>query len=340
MVVYRLDDRSPGEEITFMTWSTADFLLGTNAGDVKVVRVNEEEMTFDGFQASHHGINFMALDRAGRLLAVVARKSELCIWNWTDEDGWSREHRLPAPDSRLAVGEPVAITSLNWSNVEEGTLIVSYLNHGVLQWKVATQTFDSLLNIDKVYSGSLSPDGRFFAIPNRKLTFDLHDLRSKSKVDTFKDPEALTHSASLLTQQLRPGVFLHEGRYFVGASVGKINLWNTTRNIRAQHLNLGEDFIDAPVAFLTVSQTGADDLIDNFRIATCVQGPKQQIEVWKAREYLKAANILPAAVAGNAAPVTDYWMNRGCQAATVVAGLIGGIIGGAAVRAFANGLPP
>jgi hypothetical protein len=43
MMIYRLDDRSTGEEITFMTWTTADFLLtGTNAGDVKVIKVTEE----------------------------------------------------------------------------------------------------------------------------------------------------------------------------------------------------------------------------------------------------------------------------------------------------------
>jgi hypothetical protein len=131
----------------------------------------------------------MAMDQGGRFLAIVAGKSEMWIWHLVvdseslilghtfpiltslrTDNTWERVHRLPAPNSRLASGESVEITSVNWKIAgerEERVLVVSYLNHGVLcvirsllahrkplsifsQWNVSTRTYECVLNVDKV----------------------------------------------------------------------------------------------------------------------------------------------------------------------------------------------
>jgi WD40 repeat protein len=128
------------------------------------------------------------------------------------------------------------------------------------KWDVDSRQYRCLLTLDKVYvftflsdsslnsnypprpRGALSPDGRHFAIPNRKGTFDIYDLLSRDKLDWLNDPD-LEEDQKNTGLRTRPGAFIHGGRYFLGASFGRVNIWNTAHNIRGQRLSLGTFFL-------------------------------------------------------------------------------------------------
>jgi hypothetical protein len=89
------------------------------------------------------------------------------------------------------------------------------------------------------YGGVLSPDNRHFAIPNALGSFDLYDLPSKSKVDTFRLPRDEIRQPTL-GQTKRPGRFLNGGSWFLGAGIGQAHLWHVESNIRARRFRLGK----------------------------------------------------------------------------------------------------
>ncbi|KAJ2911632.1 hypothetical protein MD484_g8781, partial [Candolleomyces efflorescens] len=303
---FRIDDRSASEEITCLSWMpTGHILIGSNIGDVKIILLRDDDTLVRGFQSSTHPVRFVTLDRTGRLLAVVSGQHKIGIWQWIDsQECWSRVHSLPPPEKRLASDDAVEVTSIHWERSGQSTLIISYLNHGIL------------------YGGSLSPDGQHFAIPNRKGTFDIYNLSSRDKLDWLHDPD-LQEAQKHVGLRSRPGVFIHGGLYFVGASIGKVNIWNTARSIRGQRLSLEDGFENSPVTLLTVSNTDGTQPIDSYRIAACTQGPKQVIQVWKAsgRGYVPSVSVAERSVPSHP-PTTGP--------STLVTGML---IGGLAVHA-------
>ena len=74
-------------------------------------------------------------------------------------------------------------------------------------------------------------------MPGKRHTFQVFDLETKIKVNTLAEPtdEKMGHTRNAAC----PREFVHDGQYFLGAGLGKVNLWNASHSIRAQRLDLG-----------------------------------------------------------------------------------------------------
>ncbi|KAF6741256.1 WD40-repeat-containing domain protein [Ephemerocybe angulata] len=241
-LVYRLDDRVQDEALTCLVWTSSDFLLlGSSTGDVRVITIGKNATRMKGFQATRSPIRFLSLDQAGFFLAVVAGDREVSVWYF--EEGEYSSYLFAFP-SLTVDGQPGCVTFLGWNQATGGMLIVAYLGHGVFRFcitikcKLITMASVFSTNVLHRYSGALSPNGNLFAIPGARGTFVIWDLNTKDKVTVLHEP-AEEVSAGHSRQNDRPSQFVHDGEFLFGAGIGKLNLWNASRNIRAQRLNLG-----------------------------------------------------------------------------------------------------
>ncbi|EAU87073.2 hypothetical protein CC1G_11253 [Coprinopsis cinerea okayama7 len=264
-VRFSLESRDKAS-ISCMAWSSSNYLVvGTSAGRLELVKINEkvpsvqwslrysiqpisQEAKVRGFQVSDEPIKLVAIDSGFTTMAVVAGKSEVGIWKRSDtvdsKKAWVGLFYLTSPESYVSLQEEVVVTSVAWDeNPSDGELlVVSYLNHGIVTWNASVPSLSNMVNVETVLSpsGSLSPDGRKFAIPNSKGTFDIYDLALKNKVVTLTDPddEVSVHASWNDTSPSRQASFIRDGSWIVGTGKGKLNIWNVFNNIRAQRLNL------------------------------------------------------------------------------------------------------
>ncbi|TEB24361.1 hypothetical protein FA13DRAFT_1797249 [Coprinellus micaceus] len=260
-----------GHELTCMSWTRSNILLiGSSNGDVKLANISKKKGRLEGFQATFSSVKHLALNKSNTLLGVVAGVDEVAVWVPSDEEGWNYLHEVPRPDPHLASDDPVEVTAIDWSETNPDTLIISYLNHGVF------------------FGGALSPDGRSIAQPNRKGTFDVFDLHTARKSSTFRDPDQQSGTApSQFARRGHAGQFVHDGEYFLGAGIGKINLWHVEKGIRVQRLAMNEKCAQRPVTLLTASDTNKGES-SQFRITACHQGPVQSIEIWRSQDLSSA----------------------------------------------------
>ncbi|TEB22290.1 hypothetical protein FA13DRAFT_1566509, partial [Coprinellus micaceus] len=230
-VNYSVNEDDEHEEYTFLAWTKANTILaGTNSGYVKLIEIQPQGTRIDRFQATFLPVKYMALNGPGNLLAIAAGDNEVTLWDPPNnpkdlEDTWKFRDRLPNPHSRLANDEMLQVTSIAFQGSHEANLLVSYLHHGVTCPPLS-------------FGVSFSPDGRLLSIPNRKGTFDIFELPSKDKLHTLKDDPRIRSMNA--TQRTRPGQFIHQGGFFIGASVGKVNIWDVQYNLRSQQISLGE----------------------------------------------------------------------------------------------------
>ncbi|TEB18738.1 WD40 repeat-like protein [Coprinellus micaceus] len=235
-VVFSLDDNTD-EEISFFSWTNTDFLLiASTSGDVKIGQFSK------GFQVSAHPIKSMALHQNGALLALAAADNELTGWQANRGGDWEYVSHLRQPDHQRGSCSDgrLGLTHIAWKESEDRVLVVTHLNHGIFAWDMASMECRTLLNQDKVLAATLSPDDRYIAIPGRHSTFQIFDLETKIKANTLAEPA--DEKVGLMRTSACPGQFVHDGQYFLGAGLGKINIWNAKHSIRAQRLDLGTPF--------------------------------------------------------------------------------------------------
>ncbi|KAF5341748.1 hypothetical protein D9611_001704 [Ephemerocybe angulata] len=316
---YPLEGGGVEDALCCMSWAKSGVLLaGATTGDVLVVKVTEAGTSVHIFLAAEKPIKHLALNKDKSHLTIVAGDADTTIWKagfppvppgTVSEEQWDQIQKVPTPEIQYPPDENLEVTFVGWKETDGDVVILAYLHHGVRSWNIRDQKLVTVLDLDTViYAGALSPDGRYFSVPNRKSTFDIFDLKTKEKLNRLHDPDDAT-SNTHLSQRNRPGLFVHEGRYFIGAGLGKVNLWQVAGNIRVQRLSLsmstifisnttplpsqlsaeslytvGETFSHSAVTLLAISDTDtASCLKGEIRVAACTQGPEQVITIWKAR---------------------------------------------------------
>ncbi|KAF6759010.1 WD40-repeat-containing domain protein [Ephemerocybe angulata] len=284
--------------VTCLTWASKKyFLFGSSSGEVfKLDKINRWKVGCDWkrFKPSTHAIKFLAMNRDG-LLAVACGDHNVAIWVYDecseDEDEearWDCIHRLPLPSSRIGDGALYEVTYLGWNEALPDILVVSYLNHGILSWNASLGQWGEPFEVDKVYAGALSPDGRLYAAPGTRGAFDVFDLESKIRFRTLRDPEPVRNE--LPREKARPCQFVHDGEFLLGADIGRINLWHIATATRLQHLDLNligadQGYVDRPIGAFAISDTNNVQHNQIIRVAACSKGPYQDVEVWKAKVH-------------------------------------------------------
>lgn len=304
MTEYPLEG-GPDDEISYMAWAKPDVLLaGATTGDVLVISMKAEGTSAHVFLASKQPVRYLALNKHSTHLAIVSGDNYATVWTVVPKNTeeslhsepdianelWELKYNIPGPVIHYQSDEDIEVTFIGWNEADPNLLVLAYLHHGVRSWDLRTQRLSTLLDLDNViYAGALSPDGRYFSVPNRKSAFDIFDLKTKERLSRLCDPD-LTNVNAHQSLRNRPGRFVHEGRYFIGAGLGKVNLWHVGVNLRAQRLSLGDGLSQSDVTLLAVSDTDATPSND-IRVAACTQGPLQEIVIWKARPHGRASKI-------------------------------------------------
>ncbi|EAU81122.2 hypothetical protein CC1G_09764 [Coprinopsis cinerea okayama7 len=236
-VVYSLEPHDTSI-ITCMVWALDhSIVIGTSTGNLYFIQLSSSGTTLEGFQVSNHPIKFIALNSNSQLMAVVAGKREVGIWEFSaTKDSWQGCIYLRSPEDSVGASREVLVTSVSWCNSEVPLLVVSYFHHGVLTWNLADLGVVSIVKTDVI--ATLSPDGQMMSIPNAKGTFDLYDLELKEKVATLYDPDEPVSRNS--KPEARPGRFMYGGSWFIGGNGTSLRLWDVSSHLPAQRLCLVE----------------------------------------------------------------------------------------------------
>ncbi|KAF4580594.1 hypothetical protein EYR40_002992 [Pleurotus pulmonarius] len=156
---------------------------------------------------------------------------------------------IPPPPTASRDGRKVKVTSIGW--VDRETIIVSYLNDGILMWNVAS-------------NGHLRPrpglpvrnhDGRHFVALSKANAFHLYHIDSCAFLHSFRPDDNAASSPSY-----HPALFIHNGSALLGASGSKSHpgsFFSWQVNALRRRTNFSSQEAPAPVELSSGSRTKA-----------------------------------------------------------------------------------
>ncbi|KAF9488581.1 WD40 repeat-like protein [Pleurotus eryngii] len=122
------------------------------------------------------------------------------------------------------------VTSVAWMDGE--TVIVSYLHHGILTWKIDTpsQLPHSGLQVQTpVYTGAVSSDGQRFVVFNgNNKSFDIYATQTGVR---------LTSLCSTSNMQHHPVIFIHHDNIILGTRDAALVLWDSETELEIATLD-------------------------------------------------------------------------------------------------------
>ncbi|KZT02912.1 WD40 repeat-like protein [Laetiporus sulphureus 93-53] len=206
-------------------------------------------------------------------LLATAAGATVNIWDWdqgTDKNCspaakfWQQFHTLGQPQpTPFNLSQPVEVVKVQWlAPPQENCIVVSYLNHGIICWKLSENHFDVKWTIYMPVCGSfdIAPDNTCLAVCNIFKGFDIYEIPSGLHRLTLPISEEDIH-------RMLPVIF-HRGQLLlIGSEVGKVSLHNSEDE---------KVLVQALAAFYSSTD-------DTYVIAagTGVQNSDNYIQIWE-----------------------------------------------------------
>ncbi|KAJ3520928.1 hypothetical protein NMY22_g12529 [Coprinellus aureogranulatus] len=281
--------------ITCMNWTSSSLLVfGFDNGDISVMMSSSEENLLVGFQVSDFPVKCIEIDQKSRFAAIVAGDDEVGFWEIPSDPGrgrfihitradWVERNYLPPLDNTFQL--PVNVCNVQWFDTnDEPTLVVAYQHQGIVKWKMDFAKGEGHIDGNPVRtqapitSGVFSPNGELFLIPNGRNGFSVFEVHSGLSVDEFVDHQY----ASAPTPDHfdnRCAAFMFGGQWLVGASVGKLNLWEVKSRVLAQSIDLGGRLEGYSIGKIATSGVRRANVMENIRIAASLTHTFRQMEI-------------------------------------------------------------
>ncbi|KZS99471.1 WD40 repeat-like protein [Laetiporus sulphureus 93-53] len=220
-----------------------------------------------------------ANDSCNKHLLASASGINVNIWRWDQETKfWCKYCGLEQPQhDPFSDGQPAEATGVQWlSPPDDNQLVVSYLQHGILCWKVGEHEDDIHVNWSihmpfSSYSGciAISPDNNRLAVCNIQTGFDVYEIPSglhQLHIDRSHDKP----------DRILPIVFHHGNLILTGGMNGRLRLYNSAEGRCLQKLRLKTK---APIQAISAFYFTDND---TYLIAagTCVEDSPNFIQIW------------------------------------------------------------
>ncbi|KDQ23935.1 hypothetical protein PLEOSDRAFT_162073 [Pleurotus ostreatus PC15] len=251
----------------------SDGMLLTATLDTEQERDANIAHTLVGFDPLNSPIEFIAIHHSHSSIAIGG-DDVIQIWKPTDNGYIKHVATIPPPPAASRGKVKVKVTSIGWVNHD--TIVVSYLNNGILVWNLQSNSLvhprSELPARNQCPRGFVAPDGCHFVALNKANAFHLYHIDSGIFLHSFQ-PENDGNSSSH-----PPAAFIHTGGALAGAAGSKVFLWDVKTFLsfheplsvptgRLLHL-LGE-FIPSSNQFLIAGSTSTG-----------------QLNIWKSRQVV------------------------------------------------------
>ncbi|KAJ3553637.1 hypothetical protein NM688_g3502 [Phlebia brevispora] len=160
-------------------------------------------------------------------LALIARdKVALCQWSSdlrSVDEVFPPLRYFPSPPASSKLASEVSPRNVHFFHMGE-SLLVSYLNHGIVCFDVASQTMTWSLPLrTQIGRSALSPDEGTVMISNLAGGIDMFDVRTRMHIDTLSLPSPEERNVPL------PLLFIHEGEDMLfGSATGDVQIVDAT----------------------------------------------------------------------------------------------------------------
>ncbi|KAL4260741.1 WD40-repeat-containing domain superfamily protein [Pleurotus pulmonarius] len=228
------------------------FLGGFSDGMLLAATIDvaqEANHTLSGFDPLNSPIEFIALHHSHSSIALGGGDI-VQVWK-PKESHADLEHvmTIPPPPATSRSNRKVQVTSIGWVNSD--TVVVSYLNNGILVWRINTE--ESEMN--------------YCLRPQSELPVRNQCPRGFVAPDESDPGDDRSH---------RPAAFIHGGTTLLGASGRKVFLWDL-KTLVGFHVPLS-----VPSGQLLQLAGECDDLTNRFLIAGSTNSG--QINIWKSHQ--------------------------------------------------------
>ncbi|KAI0058228.1 WD40 repeat-like protein [Artomyces pyxidatus] len=231
-------------------------------GNVYIFSVRSgEEIRTSTFQAHTSAIGHMAPIPDAMVLASAAQ-GEVKIWKQTigahGKEHWRFPIIIPQPPPEIArVDDAATVTGLRWlkeatrlDNRSDGSLVVSYLWHGIICWGLNSLAPQWRIAHRGCFSFDLSPDLSTLAVHAETSRFDIYDVTSRMKLRSL---EVEKGDGASIGQSSLPVQFIHDGLAVLGGSyVGNVRIWDLETGDRLQVLRHGAVTIQSLAAYYVI----------------------------------------------------------------------------------------
>ncbi|KAG9218460.1 hypothetical protein CCMSSC00406_0010039 [Pleurotus cornucopiae] len=184
--------------------------------------------TLGGFDPLNMPLLFMTLHPSHSLIAVGTDKM---VQIWRPRDSYSILELVKTIPNPPKSGESACkVTSVAW--MDGDTVIVSYLHHGILTWKIDTSSqlpHSGLPVQTPVYAGVVSSDGQRFVVFNsNSKSFDIYATRTGVRLTSLHATGNIQH---------RPAIFIHHDNVILGTRDATLVLWDSETELEIATLD-------------------------------------------------------------------------------------------------------
>ncbi|KAF4564740.1 hypothetical protein EYR40_009195 [Pleurotus pulmonarius] len=222
--------------------------IGKHKGDINHKLV--------GFDPLNSPVEFISLHHSHSSIAIGG-DDIVQIWEPSDDGYLKHVITIPPPPTASRDGRKVKVTSIGW--VDRETIIVSYLNDGILMWNVASNGHlrprPGLPVRNQCPRGLVAPDGRHFVALSKANAFHLYHIDSCAFLHSFRPDDNAASSPSY-----HPALFIHNGSALLGASGSKSHpgsFFSWQVNALRRRTNFSSQEAPAPVELSSGSRTKA-----------------------------------------------------------------------------------
>ncbi|KAI0340542.1 WD40 repeat-like protein [Trametopsis cervina] len=251
------------------------FLCGIQDGSVAEVTLTSSKISVVGIQLHDYPVEKLALHRD--VLASGAHR-QVRIWRSEAEERWVRLAELQGPPVANSGSAELIVTGLFFKDTDKrgGTLLVTYMHHGIMLHKADSWTVSQYIPYSGVIGDcDLHPDGLSLAISNCSAGFDIFQFETKKKKN---------YPAPGEQRRPLPVLFVHAGfALLTGSGTGKTCLRDVAS--KRTHANFGTGKDMKVLAIAACHDVAPDEKDDMLTIATGItaQTGGCDIIIWKAR---------------------------------------------------------
>ncbi|KAF9790990.1 WD40-repeat-containing domain protein [Thelephora terrestris] len=189
--VKRYGNLSPVSALVWHPTIPSTIIFGCKNGDVETVHFRDPEGDDADYRRvwvdwMKHPVTCIAMDVNGASVAI-SHGAEVTIFDQPTISMWSGMKALPPPPS-VADSEDTTPTARSIHFLQDSSLLVSYLEHGIVCWdlKSGSTRWNIVPRVRYIGRSCVSPDGKFVAVSNMYDGVDFYSISTPAFSHTIQ----------------------------------------------------------------------------------------------------------------------------------------------------------
>ncbi|KAF9784449.1 WD40-repeat-containing domain protein [Thelephora terrestris] len=273
--VKRYGSLSPVSALVWHPTTPSTIIFGCKNGDVETVHFQDPEGGDADYRRvwvdwMNDPVAWIAMDVDGATVAI-SHGPEVTIFDQPTISLWNGMKTLPPPPSVADSGDDITPIARSIHFLKDGSLLVSYLEHGIVCWdlKSGSLKWNIVPRVRYIGRSCVSPDGKFAVVSNMYDGVDFYSISTPAFSHTIQ------YRVNPHVNSPIPVEFFPDGRILlVGGTHGSARMVDTQTSETIQLLPHSGDLIQA----VNVYQAGSGEWIVSVGVSEL--GSETAIKVW------------------------------------------------------------